>query len=97
MLVVRTSFDTGWEATVDGSPVQVLPVDGFLQGVPVDPGAHDVRLTYRDEAVSRGARAGMIAWAGLALTGLAALLIGRHGATRSRVRPTTRDAEAPPR
>ena len=32
IVVVRTSFDAGWQATVDGEPAEAVPVDGFLQG-----------------------------------------------------------------
>ena len=44
---------TDGHATVDGGPATVVPVDGFLQGVAVPAGDHEVHLTYRDEAVHR--------------------------------------------
>jgi hypothetical protein len=62
IVVVRTSFDDGWAATVDGQPATVMPVDGFLQGIVVTAGDHDVRLTYRDEALTAGLRIGAGAW-----------------------------------
>jgi hypothetical protein len=65
IVVVRTTFDDGWRATVDGRPAQVLPTDGFLQGVAVPSGDHEVRLTYVDEAVNAGTRAGIVAWSAL--------------------------------
>lgn len=82
IVVVRTSFDDGWQATVDGEPAEVVPVDGFLQGVAVPAGDHDVRLSYRDAAVSSGVRAGWGAWTALALIGLAAFLGERLRARR---------------
>ncbi|HVF08411.1 MAG TPA: hypothetical protein VNC60_07540, partial [Actinomycetota bacterium] len=82
IVVVRTSFDEGWSATVDGRPTPVLPVDGFLQGVAVTAGTHRVEMTYRDDAVTRGVQLGVAAW----------LLLGTGGAIvllseRRRVRP----------
>jgi hypothetical protein len=66
ILVVRNSYAEGWIATIDGAPVPVLPADGIVQGVPVPPGTHEVRLTYRDAAVTTGIWAGIVVWLGLA-------------------------------
>jgi hypothetical protein len=84
IVVVRTTFDEGWQATVDGSPAPVLATDGFLQGVPVPAGEYVVRLTYRDAAVSAGVRAGVVAWA--LLVGAAAATLGVELWTRVRRR-----------
>jgi hypothetical protein len=78
ILVIRTSYDDGWEAMVDGDPADVLPADGFLQGIAVPAGDHVVELTYRDEAVTTGMRAGVVAWAGLVLAGGIAWFIERR-------------------
>ncbi len=78
IVVVRTVYDDGWHATVDGAPAEVIPTDGFLQGVPVPAGEHEVRLTYRDAAVSSGVRAGTVAWGTLAVAGLVALVAERR-------------------
>ncbi len=78
IVVVRTVYDDGWHATVDGAPAVVIPTDGFLQGVPVPAGEHEVRLTYRDAAVSSGVRAGTVAWGTLAVAGLVALVAERR-------------------
>ncbi len=85
IVVVRTSFDEGWSATVDGLPTPLLPVDGFLQGVAVTAGEHRVELTYRDEAVTRGVQLGAAAWLLLGAGGAIALLIERR---RARPRAT---------
>ena len=97
IVVVRTSFDDGWVATVDGAPAAVVPVDGFLQGIAVPAGDHDVRLTYSDEAVTAGVRVGIAAWSALVLVaGAATVLTGVR--RRRRVSPTTTPGdEAPPR
>lgn len=39
-------FDPDWQATVDGSPAQVLRVDYIFQGVFVPAGTHEVMLRY---------------------------------------------------
>ena len=64
ILVVRNSWDEGWSATVDGRAVPVLRTDGFLQGVSLGPGRHDVRLTYREPSVARGLALSAVAWLG---------------------------------
>lgn len=94
IVVVRTTFDEGWEATVDGAPAAVMPVDGFLQGVAVPEGEHEVLLTYRDGAVTLGVRAGVLAWGLLVLGAVTSIAWER----RRRVNPTARPGdEAPPR
>ncbi|MEX2275360.1 MAG: YfhO family protein [Actinomycetota bacterium] len=71
LVVVRTNWDPGWTATVDGRPVPVLRTDHFLMGIPVAAGEHDVRLTYSDPAIGRGLAASAIVW--IALLGAATL------------------------
>jgi hypothetical protein len=88
IVVVRTVFDDGWQATVDGQPAEVIPTDGFLQGVAVPSGDHQLRLTYRDPAVSAGVRAGIVGWGALALAALVASFVQRRRArTVSSKRP----------
>ena len=62
IVVVRTAFDPGWSATVDGRPAAVLPADFLLQGVAVEAGHHVIRLTYHDARVTLGVRAGIAVW-----------------------------------
>ena len=83
IVVVRTSYDDGWTATVDGAHAGVLPVDGFLQGVAVPAGEHDVELTYRDDAVTTGVRAGVIAWGLLLALIASSWLIERRRRSRA--------------
>jgi hypothetical protein len=75
MVLVRTAYDPGWSATVDGRPAEVLPADGLLMGILVEAGAHEIRLTYRDPDVTRGLRAGVVVWFGLAVAYLAAVTL----------------------
>jgi hypothetical protein len=96
IVVVRTVYDDGWHATVDGGPAEVIPTDGFLQGVAVPAGDHEVRLTYRDASVTSGIRAGVVAWGTLALAGLVALALERRRGRAVRPTPPPAD-EARPR
>ncbi len=83
LVVVRNSYDAGWSATVDGRPAPLLATDYLVQGVAVPAGRHEIRLVYRDDAVIRGALAGIVVWFTLLVSILAALLLER----RSRRRP----------
>ena len=88
IVVVRNSYDEHWSATVDGQPATVLPVDGFLQGVPVGAGRHEIALTYRDPAIGRGLAASAVVWSGLAAAVVASLVVERGRAGRRRRRVT---------
>ncbi len=46
LLVLADLYYPGWEATLDGRPVQILAVDEIFRGVIVPPGTHQVRLNY---------------------------------------------------
>jgi hypothetical protein len=74
IVVVRTAYDEGWHATVDGEDRRVFATDGFLQGIPVDAGSHVIELEYRDRAVAAGLGISAAAWVGL-LAGYATALI----------------------
>ncbi len=108
IVVVRQSFDDGWSATVDGASAPVLPADGFLLGVPVEAGAHEIRLTYRDDAVAIGLWLSGAVW--LAMLSTFVVMLGRERrtasasaatssrrATSSPSRPRTPADGAPPR
>lgn len=62
LVIVRTTWEAGWEATVDGRPAPVLRADAFLQAVPVQAGSHEVRLVYREPAIRRGLLGSAVAW-----------------------------------
>ena len=46
--VMREPYYRNWQATVDGRAVPVYPVGGFLLGLLVDTGTHEVRVVYRE-------------------------------------------------
>jgi hypothetical protein len=87
ILVVRNTWEPGWEATVDGRPARLVRADFFLQGVPVPEGHHEVRLVYREPAIGRGILGSALAWTALLVLGVAAAVIGRGRATRSPAPP----------
>jgi hypothetical protein len=47
ILVVTQNYTPYWKARVDGVDSQVIPVDHTFQGVSLEPGRHEVELTYR--------------------------------------------------
>jgi len=67
LLVIAEAWYPGWHATIDGREVPCLPVNGWMRGVPVRAGRHQVRLRYEQEGLLLG----------LAISALAAtVLIG---------------------
>ncbi len=62
IVVIRNAWDEGWEATLDGRDVPVLPTDAFVQGVAVPAGQHRIRLVYREPAIGRGLALSAFAW-----------------------------------
>jgi hypothetical protein len=55
LAVILDPFYPGWTATVDGKPAPILRADFAFQAVPVGPGTHELRLTYRNRWVTLGA------------------------------------------
>jgi hypothetical protein len=66
LLVHASNMASGWTATVDGTRVPVYRTDGFLQGVVVPAGSHEVRFRYDPVSFRAGAAASLV---GLALVG----------------------------
>jgi hypothetical protein len=93
LVVVRNSYDSNWHAAVDGRPVRVVPVDGFLQGVLVPAGRHTVVLTYDDPWIGLGLVGSGMTLAALAGAGLFLRRRSRASA-QSRVAPSTAHAPA---
>jgi hypothetical protein len=78
ILVVRNAWDQGWSATLDGRSVPVLRVDGFLQGIALPPGRHEVRLAYREPAIGSGLALSALAWLGFLLAMAVVILRARR-------------------
>jgi hypothetical protein len=83
LLLVRNTYDPGWHATVDGHSARVYAANGFLTGVHVPPGRHQVILTYWDPLVYWGLAISVVAVLGI-------LGLGAAGEWRSRGTPPER-------
>ena len=75
LLVVSDTYSEGWEATMDGESVEILPTNLALRGVPVNAGTHTVVLTYRTPWLRVGLAISIIAH--LALVVIIGWAIGR--------------------
>ncbi|MSR24514.1 MAG: hypothetical protein EXR96_05430 [Nitrospiraceae bacterium] len=64
LLYIADSFYQGWTATVEGRPVPIYEANYAFMALPVPPGNHEVRLSYRNPHL---VPALAIAGAGLAL------------------------------
>jgi hypothetical protein len=100
ILLVRNAWDEGWSATLDGRSVPVLRTDGFLQGIALPSGRHDVRLTYREPAIGTGLALSGIAWLGFAVALVFVIVRGRlraRGAAGGSMGPPSPDRAPSPR
>jgi hypothetical protein len=59
--VAATTFDEGWRARIDGTPVAVYPTAACQLGVELPPGEHRLLLEYRDPFVPIGAAISLFA------------------------------------
>lgn len=71
-LLVRDSYDPGWQAEVDGKPTPVLRANVLCQGVRVPPGARQVRFEYRPVGLVSGGTLSAITLVGLLGVGILA-------------------------
>lgn len=73
-LVLTDTYYPGWQATVDGSPAEIQPVDMMFRGVALPAGTHTVLFEFRPRSVRLGG------W--LSGLSLAAVVIGLGWAVR---------------
>lgn len=59
--VVATTFDDGWEATVDGVPVPACPTGLGQIGIELPAGEHELVLSYRERLLPAGAAVTLLA------------------------------------
>src|SRR5205814_9231889 len=90
VVLIRTTYDRHWRATVDGRPGAVVPADFVDLGVPVGPGPHVIELRYVDSTVGLGVAGSAVAVAAL---GVAAVLLRRR--ERTAANPTRMASEMP--
>ena len=67
LLVLNDTWATGWRASVDGTPVPIVPVNLVARGVVVPAGAHRVEMHYTPPGMRVGAFVGLLALLGLFL------------------------------
>jgi len=58
ILVLTDTFYPGWQAHIDGKEGKILRVDGFLKGVPLKKGKHNVVISYSPKPFIAGAAIG---------------------------------------
>jgi hypothetical protein len=77
-LVVADAAQDGWEATVDGRPVELVNADHALVAVPVPAGTHDVALRHTVPGRSTGVLVSGVSLVGLVAMGAATPLWRRR-------------------
>ena len=82
LLFLSVAYSSGWSATVDGEPVEIMRADLGFMALPLSKGAHEVVLTYRTPYLVEGA---VLSGAGLVLA------IATCAAVRFRSRKARRD------
>jgi hypothetical protein len=79
VLVLADAYARGWHAAIDGRTAPLARADAAFRAVPVGPGAHTVRFTYRPQTFSVG-----VAVSALACAVWLMLLLGRQLSAISR-------------
>lgn len=54
VLLTTIPFNEGWQATVDGTPVNIQPALDSLMAIPMQPGTHEVEFTYHTPLLTEG-------------------------------------------
>jgi hypothetical protein len=54
ILVLAEAWYPGWEASIEGTPAPVFPVNGWMRGVVVPSGAHSVVYSFRQRHLESG-------------------------------------------
>jgi hypothetical protein len=87
LLLVRTVFDRGWTARVDGREADVMPADHVVQAIPLPAGRHTVELVFHDPWVGYG-----LVGSGLSLGAFGAAWLALRRRHRRRPRPSPGEA-----
>jgi hypothetical protein len=67
LLVVNDAFWPGWEATLDGQPVDIQRADALVRAVPYPPGRHVLEMRYAPPELTWGLAASAVGVAALAV------------------------------
>ena len=76
-VVFTDAFFPGWEATLDGEPVEILPANVAVRAVRVPAGEHRIEMRYAPRSVRTGL------WLGLLSISIAVALLVRERLMRS--------------
>jgi hypothetical protein len=82
-LVLAEAWFPGWQAEVDGTPVEVLRANHLVQAVRLEPGRHRVRFAYRSRRLAAGL---LVAGVPLVLLAASALVVRRRSKRGGRPR-----------
>ncbi|MDP3998467.1 MAG: YfhO family protein, partial [bacterium] len=55
-LVLTDSYDSGWEAKIDGQPAKINQADYLFRAVPIPAGEHQVEFEYKPKDFYLGAK-----------------------------------------
>jgi SAM-dependent methyltransferase len=77
LLVLTDQWYPGWQATVDGQPIEMLRADTLFRAVCIPTGNHIVTFRFQPMSWRIGAGLSLASWAGLLLIGIQSLLKGR--------------------
>lgn len=89
LLLVSETFDSGWNAYVDGEEVELFQANGVIQAIPVPAGAHEVKLVYEPASLYYG----MMVSAGVG--GLMVAMVAAYVWTRLGLPPARRSRPLP--
>ncbi len=67
LVVLGDAFYPGWYATLDGTPVDILPTNHLFRGVVAPAGTHRIRFEYRPWSVRLGIAASAVGWTAIAV------------------------------
>ena len=70
VLVLSDNWYPGWQATLDGKPVDILRADNALRGVAVPRGPHRIEMRYHPSGMRGGAILSLLTLAGVLLAAI---------------------------
>jgi len=62
VLILLDTFDRGWKASIDGSPVHIYPANLAFRGIKIPAGEHDVHFHYDPFSVKLGLALSIVGW-----------------------------------